>query len=151
VFTEHSLFHQASRRVTRMALRRSNRNRKGAATVELAVTLPVIAILTFGTIEATSLISLRQRLLTVAYEAARTASGPGQTSTTGIAAGTNVLTARGINGGSVAISPFVTVTTPTGTEIAATATAPFATNTWMKSFILNGIDNVTVTVKMVRQ
>jgi Flp pilus assembly protein TadG len=134
-----------------MSLLRSNRHRQGAAVVELAVTLPVIAILTFGAIEATSLISFRQRLLTAAYEAARTACGPAETSTTGAAAGTSVLTARGINGGSVTISPTVTTATPTGTEITATATAPFASNTWMKPFILNGIDNVAVTVTMTRQ
>lgn len=135
-----------------MSLHRSNRNRKGSATVELAVCLPVIMILTFGAIEATSLISFRQRLLTAAYEAARTTSGPGQTSVAGITAGSNILTARGITGGAVTLSPgSVTAATPAGTEIAATVTAPFAANSWMRPFILNGIDDVTVTVNMVRQ
>lgn len=135
-----------------MALRRSSWHRKGAATVELAITLPVIAILTLGAIETTSLISLRQRLLTAAYEAARTTSGPAQTSTAGITAGSSILTARGITGGSVTMSPAsVTAATPSGTEIAATVSAPYASNTWLKPFVLSGSGNVSVTVKMLRQ
>ena len=120
--------------------------------MELAVCLPMIVVLTFGAIETTSLISLRQRLLTAAYEAARTTSGPAQTSSAGTTAGTNILTARGVTGGTVTISPDpVTAQTPTGTEIAATVTAPFTTNSCMRPFVLTGVGNVTVTVTMTRQ
>jgi len=136
-----------------MARRKPNcRIRKGTATIELAVCLPLIVTLTLGAIETTSLISLRQKLLTSAYETARTASGPMQTSSAAITAGGNVLTARGVNGGVVTISPDpVTAATPTGTEIAATVTAPVATNLCMRPFVLNGIADLAVTVRMVRQ
>ena len=50
------------------------------------------------------------------------------------------------------VSPTVTSTTATGTEIAATATASFASNSYMKPFVLGSmVSNVTVTVTMVRQ
>lgn len=120
--------------------------------MELAVCLPMLVILTFGAIETTSLISLRQRLLTAAYEAVRTTSGPSQTSSAGVTAGTSILTARGVQGGTVTISPDpVTAETATGTEIAATVTAPFTTNSWMRPLVLGGVRDVTVTVTMVRQ
>jgi len=128
------------------------RNRKGTAAVELAVCLPLVLALTFGTIETTSFISLHEKLLTAAYEAARTTSGPGQTSSAGVAAGTGVLTARGIKGGSVTVLPDpVTAATTAGTEIAATAAAPFSSNSWMLPFVLGEVGDVTVTVKMMRQ
>jgi Flp pilus assembly protein TadG len=136
----------------RTPTRRPDRIRKGIAAVELAVCLPVLMILVMGTLETTNLMSLRQRLMTVAYEAARKASAPAQTSADGVAAGTTVLTARGISGGSVTISPTVTATTATGTEVAATVVAPFSSNSYMKPFVLGGIvTDVTVTVTMIRQ
>jgi Flp pilus assembly protein TadG len=136
-----------------MLSRHSTRNRKGTATVELAFSLPMIVLLVFGTIETTSLISFRQRLLTAAFEAARTTSAPLHTSTSGIAAGKAILDARGVNGATITVSPDpVTSKTPTGTEIAATVTAPFASNACMQPIILRGVvTDVTVTVRMIRQ
>ncbi|GIW98610.1 MAG: hypothetical protein KatS3mg111_1943 [Pirellulaceae bacterium] len=128
------------------------KKRTGAATVELAIFLPLLVILTFGAIELTSLIYLKQRLLTAAYEAARIASGPRQTSTAAINTGMAVLSARGITNGSIAISPDpVTINTPSGTEISATASAPFAENASLPPFVLPNFDDVTVTVVMMRQ
>jgi hypothetical protein len=102
--------------------------------------------------ETTDLIFLRERLVTAAFEAARTATGPGQTSATGIAAGTAILTARGVADGTITIAPAVTSTTPTGTEVAVTATAPFTGNSCVKPFVLRGVVNsVSVTITMVRQ
>jgi Flp pilus assembly protein TadG len=132
--------------------RRSDRARKGAAATELAICLPMIVILVLGTLETTELIYLRQRLVTAAFEAARTASAPAKTSAAGITAGTGVLTARGISGGGVTISPTVTAATASGTEIAVTVTAPFTPNSCVTPFVLAGtVTDVTVTVKMVRQ
>lgn len=47
--------------------------RRGAAVVEFAVCLPILVLLVFGSIEATSLIFLKQSLQTAAYEGARQA------------------------------------------------------------------------------
>lgn len=136
-----------------MLFRKNPRGRRGTATIELAVCLPVMVLLTFGTIETTSLIALRQRLATAAYEAVRTASAPQQTSAAGIAAGTSILTARSISGATITISPNpVTSSTVTGTEISSTVVAPFASNTCMSPFLIgNFVTNVTVTVTMIRQ
>lgn len=132
--------------------RRSHRARKGLAVVELAVCLPMLVILTMGTIETTDLIFLRQRLLTAAFEAARTASAPGRTSSEGIAAGEANLTSRGIQDGTVTISPAVSAATTPGTEIAVTVTAPFAPNSCVRPFVLRGsVSDVSVTIHLERQ
>jgi len=138
--------------VSAMTARCSHRLRQGAAAVELAVCLPVMVLLTLGTLEATDLVFLRQRLVTAAFEAARTATAPGQTSTAAIAAGTSTLTLRGVTDGSVTISPTVTTATATGTEVRATVTAPFPANCYMEPFLLGAtVGNVTVSVTMIRQ
>lgn len=130
----------------------ADRLRKGAAAVELAICLPMMVILTLGTLEATDLVFLRQRLVSAAFEAARTTTAPGATSAAGIAAGTTVLTQRGITGGSVTVSPTVTSKTATGTEVTATVVAPFPVNCYMSPFILGlTVDSVTATVTMIRQ
>jgi Flp pilus assembly protein TadG len=135
-----------------MRLRHSQPARNGIAAVELAIAIPVMMILALGTMETTDLIFLRQRLLSAAFEAARTATGPSQTSASGIAAGTAILTARGIADGEVTITPTVTPTTATGTEVTATATAPFVGNSCVVPFVLRGrVSSVSVSVTMVRQ
>lgn len=53
------------------AVDRAVKRRKGAATVELAVCLPVLALLVFGSIEAASFIFLKQSLQVAAYEGVR--------------------------------------------------------------------------------
>jgi hypothetical protein len=53
--------------------RLSTRRRRAAATVELAVLLPIIFVIVLGSIESASAIFLRQALVQAAYEAAKVA------------------------------------------------------------------------------
>jgi hypothetical protein len=50
--------------------------RRGAALIEFAVCLPILALLVFGTIEATSYVFLKQSLQVAAHEGALAASRP---------------------------------------------------------------------------
>lgn len=50
--------------------------RRGAVTVELAVTLPLLVTLTLGTIETCHLVQVRTQMMAAAYEAARLATRP---------------------------------------------------------------------------
>jgi Flp pilus assembly protein TadG len=139
--------------VGRILSGRSATARKGAAVVELALCLPVLMILTMGTIETTDLIFLKTRLKTAAYEGARTATAPGQTAAAATTAATNILQQRGINSGSVTINPAnIDQTTATGTQVTVTVSAPFGSNSCMKPFVLAGaVANVTASVTMIRQ
>ena len=132
---------------------RSAKARNGTAALELALCLPMMVILTFGAMESTDLIFLKAKLKTAAYEGARTTTAPSQTSAGGITAANNVLQTRGIVSGTVSVNPSnVTQATATGTVVTVTVTAPFASNMYMKPFILGGVvTNVSATVTMIRQ
>ena len=72
----HGYRRVADHRVARRA------SRKGTATVEFAVCLPVLVTIVLGSIEATNAIFLKQHLTAAAYEGARKATTPAETSAT---------------------------------------------------------------------
>lgn len=51
--------------------RRTSQSRRGLAVAELAVGLPILMLVTMGTIEACTMIRVKQKLNTIAYEGAR--------------------------------------------------------------------------------
>lgn len=79
--------------------------RRGSATVELSICLPLFVIVMTGTIETCSLIHLRESLCVASYEAARVVakgqSNEGQARTRA----TSILEARGIHDGNVTFEP----------------------------------------------
>ncbi len=99
---------------------RKRSKRLGAATVELAVCLPLIVLVTFGGIEGASLIFTKQALVASAYEGVKVAVAQDATTAEVLAATQSVLDGRTLNGTTVEIDPsnfsnlargeFVTVT-----------------------------------------
>jgi Flp pilus assembly protein TadG len=127
-------------------------NRKGIATVELAVCLPILVVLVLGSIEATSAIFLSTRLNAAAYEGARKVTAPARTSADGVTAATDALTQLHVTGGSVTITPNVVLTTATGTQITVTVSAPFASNSSIHPFIIGySVGTISTRVVMIRQ
>jgi Flp pilus assembly protein TadG len=126
-----------------------NTSRRGAATVELALTLPLLLTLTFGSIEIANGMFLKQALTVAAHETARVAISQGETQANALAAGQRILTARNVNGGTISLTPTVTSTTAAGTIITATVTAPASANSIGISMFL-GSTTVSATVVMVR-
>ncbi len=102
--------------------------RQGAATVEFAICLPLIVIITFGAIETANGVYLKQVLTQVAYEGARTATSPGGTQAQAETLCNEILAARGIEGAAVRFEPGIDAWTPAGTEVAVTVTAPASSN-----------------------
>ena len=128
------------------------RFRKGVATVELAVCLPFMVAVALGSIEATNAIFLQQRLTSAAYEGARKATAPGKTTAMATAAATDALTQFGVVGGSVTITPGVTISTTTGTQVTVRVTAPLSSNSGMQPFIIGKIiGTMAATVVMIHQ
>lgn len=76
---------------------RGNR-RRGTAAVEFAVCLPVIVLLVFGSIEASSYIFLKQSLHVACYEGVREAAKTGATSDGANARAQTILDGRQVNG-----------------------------------------------------
>ena len=133
-------------------LRRSSAHRKGTATVELAVCLPLLMIVAVGSIEATNAIFLKEHLTSAAYEAARMVTAPGQTAAAATTAAQNVLNQFGISGGTITITPTVTSSTPTGTQVTVTVSAPLSSNSCMQPFIVGkAISSVGARVVMDHQ
>lgn len=130
---------------------RPAKSRAGSACIEMAICLPVMIVMLLGSIETADMVYLKEILKTAAYEGARKATAPGQTSAAGQAAAQLLLTERGVTSGTVTVSPAVTTSTPTGTLITVTVTAPLGANSILPPVVLQGITSVGAKVTMVRQ
>ncbi len=87
-------------------MRRTNRKRaRGAAIVELAVCLPVLVTMVWGTIEVTGAIFMKQSLTSAAHEGALTGMRMNSTEAQIIAKVEFILNARGVTNASVTVSP----------------------------------------------
>ena len=129
----------------------TRQKRRGTATVELAVCLPLIVIIAFGSIETTNMIFLQQRLTAAAYEGARKATTPGKTSADATTAANSVLTQFSISGSSVTTTPAVTTSTPVGTQVKVTVTAPVSANMGNIVPFFTTMANLSASVTMVHQ
>lgn len=107
---------------------RQAKKRSGVAAVEFAVCLPVLVLLVFGSIEASSFIFLKQGLAVAAYETTREAVRPGSNSGEASARGQNILSSRGINDASISIPAGEVGDIPRGQEVIVEVSAPTATN-----------------------
>lgn len=103
---------------------RVDHRRSGTAAVETAVTLPLLLILVFGSIELGNAVFLKQSLNIAAYEVARVVTEPGANETLARTRCQELMTARKISSYTITISPTVTLTTPRGTEVTVTVSAP---------------------------
>ena len=85
--------------------RENLRSRKGAAAVEFAVVVPVIVFIVLGSIEASSIIFLRQTLVQAAYEGAKVAIKSDASTATAETAIQSVLNGRGLEDVSITFDP----------------------------------------------
>ena len=123
--------------------------RKGTATVELAVCLPMLFLIIFGGIEAANSIFLKQGLTIAAYESAKIATTVGYTVNDAITRGDAILEARGFTGAQVAIDPNVAALTP-GTQVTVTVTAPANANSISPQIAIAGNASISAKVVMIR-
>jgi Flp pilus assembly protein TadG len=130
---------------------RRRNSRRAVALAELGLCLPLLLLVALGSIEASNAIYLEEHLTSAAYEAARSATAPGQTTAGAAAAANTVLVQFKITGGVVTITPDLVNLTPTGTVVRVTVSAPFAANS-PTSFVFGKIvTNLTANAVMVRQ
>ncbi|RMF38560.1 MAG: pilus assembly protein [Planctomycetota bacterium] len=125
--------------------------RKGAATVELAVTLPLLVTLAFGTIEATNAIYLKQSLVIAAYEGARVAILPNTDETKVKAASQRILTARRVKNATITVSPSNYQNKPYGTPIQVTVSAKLSSNLISPALVLQDRTTSASVVMMKEQ
>ncbi|MEM9826211.1 MAG: TadE family protein [Planctomycetota bacterium] len=83
--------------------RSQSHRRRGVAAVEFAVCLPVIVLLVFGSIEASSFVFLKQSLNVAAYEGVREATRLGADNASARDRARNILAARQVTGFTIAL------------------------------------------------
>jgi len=123
--------------------------RRGNATIELAITLPLMAIIVLGSVEVCSQIYAKQAIESVAYECVRVAISSGATDAQVQAKATQILNSRGIKNGTLVTKPASINNVKRGKEITVTVTAPAASNSMsVTSFVKQGtIEAACVMVK----
>ncbi len=130
--------------------RSAARNRGGVATAEMAVVLPVLLAIVFGTLEVTHRLMLRQSATVAVYETARLAARRAIGSDQAIARGEALLIDRGIDGGRVMIDPEDLQAVPTGDEIRVTVVVPIRRNTPI-NYVLPNSGSIRTTSTMIRE
>lgn len=85
--------------------RRVGAQRRGVAAVEAAICTGIVVLLTFGTLEICSAIYLKEGVTIAAFEGARVGVKRKSTRADAVAEAESILTARGITGGTVNVSP----------------------------------------------
>lgn len=111
-----------------MLCNRKQNRRSGVAAAELAVCLPVIVLIVLATIEACTMVFLKQSLSIAAYEGVREGLAQNATSTSTIRAAEQILTERSVNGATVTLSPSNLAAIQPGQYLTVTVTAPAARN-----------------------
>ncbi len=120
--------------------------RRGVAAVEFAVCLPVIVLLVFGSIEASSFIFLKQSLSVAAYEGIREAVRSGSTTDTALARAESILSARFVEDFQVSFPGGSVENAARGEEIVIEVSAPTETNSPLAGSFVN---NRTLTARVV--
>lgn len=103
-------------------------NRRGAALTELAICLPLLSIVTLGSIEAANGIYVRQKLVSVAYDLARSAANRGDQDAVISAKAAELFKSYGIKGARYSFAPTDYATAAPGTPITVTVSAPMSRN-----------------------
>ncbi len=120
--------------------------RKGAATVELAVCLPVLALLVFGSIEAASFIFLKQSLQVAAYEGVREAIRSDTTDALAVGRARAILDSRVVRDASIRFPVGSVDSIARGQQVVIEVSAPTRTNSPLAG---QWVANRTLTARVV--
>lgn len=121
-----------------MKQRNHRRDRSAVAIVELAVCLPAIVLLVLASIEACTMVFVKQSLHISAYESVRTAIQNDATNSTATDRATQILNERGVSGGTVELRPANIQGLAPGTPVRVRITAPTLENTVMRLRFFSG-------------
>lgn len=124
--------------------------RQGTAVVEMAICLPLLVTVVFGSIELANGIFLRQGATAAAYEAARIVTATGGTEQAAKTRTNEILRSLNIRGAKLEFTPSVTTNTKRGTRITVQVTIPAHQNSTGVNMFLKTRDVVSE-ITMVRQ
>ena len=127
-----------------------HRRRHGAATVEIAVCLPVLALIVFGSIEASNMFFLRQALVQSAYETVKEAVRRDGDVALALRRGQETLAFRKIVGENIQIDPPNVADVDAGVPVTVTVTAPGDANSVFRFGPFRG-QQVSASATMVKE
>ncbi len=125
-------------------------SRRGVAATELALVLPLFAMLVMASIEACSMVFLNHSLSIASYEAVRVAINFDSTNKEVQDRFDLLVNARNVKKATLAISAPNVATVPRGTQISLTATAPCDANALLPPWFFGG-RTLSVTTTMVKE
>jgi Flp pilus assembly protein TadG len=108
---------------------RRQSTRRGAATVEFALTAPILFLLVLSMIEFARFNMIRHGIDSAAYEGARRGIVPGATASDVQTTSKKILTAVSMVNGTVTVNP--STLTPTTTQVTVTVEVPLSSNGWI--------------------
>lgn len=110
--------------------------RRALAVTELAVCLPMLTLIVFGSLQACNLIYLKHGAVTAAYEGTLELAKRNASNASVIARAQQVLDARSVRGATIQILPAGTeiYATPPGTPFSIEVTAPVSQNMSLSGF-----------------
>lgn len=132
----------------RRGIRRGSR--LGVEIAELALALPVMVTIVFGTLELCELMFLKQSLSVASYEAGRLAARPGVTTQVVRDRFTQMMTARRVRNARITITPADLTFVNRGDTIRIDVAAPVAGNS-STNLVLRSVPDVTEASFMVRE
>jgi len=112
--------------------------RSAAAVVELAVCLPAVVLLVLGSIEACTMVFVKQSLHVAAYEGVRRAIRYDATEQSVLQRCQQILDERNIRGATVELTPSTPETVQRGNQIALRISAPVHDNTVLQLQFFTG-------------
>ncbi len=124
--------------------------RRGIATVEMAVVLPLLLILVLGTIEICQRLFLRQTAVVATYEGIRLAARKSSNPADIVNRCQSILANRRVTGATVTVSPATFKDISTGSPITVEIKVPWAANTATR-FVLKDQGQITVKATMLRE
>lgn len=93
----HGMFRRATTKSTIRTANARRNSRRGTAATECALCLPIVVLITFGTIDISSALFLKESLTIAAYEGSRVGALQGGTDASAIARVQEILNERGIS------------------------------------------------------
>jgi len=85
--------------------------------VETAILMPLLVLVTFGALELSNMIFLKQSLSIASYEGAKRATSPGVSESQIRSRVQEILGSRGITNATIAVTPTITSATVRGTMV----------------------------------
>lgn len=126
------------------------RERHGVAATEFAVCLPLIVMLLLGTLEASTMIFLKQTLSIAAYEGVRTAVTAGSQESDVLDSCNRILEQRSVADASVSVSPGPLASQPIQAWITVQVSAPASSNSVLQGLFMSG-STVTAQASMMKE